>query len=438
MKTTILFVTALLAMQTIKTEERMLQINSISGNAANFNPYANPIVPLCIFGNTPVCGDDDATYINECVARLLGVTIANDGWCTPDPVAPAVNPALAQTPDNGYLPSGATAIDPLCPLCNNNYNPVCGSNGATYKNLCTLLTCGGQTRASSGPCGVPNYTAPAVLPTCPCTFSFSPACGADGNTYQNACVLICAGTAKKSDTACMTPCACSTIYKPVCSTEMETFDNACLLSCDGKKKLHDGICPESNPSHCTHCAGYTRPVCGKNGVTYDNDCYLNCAKEEKYVDGPCPSNKACNCQNHYLPVCGIDHKTYRNQCLMECNNVKRAHYGVCLEQKVDNSLIYGQCRCSTKIKYVCGKDQRTYLNPCFLKCLAGGKGLHWGMCQPLNPNYCQCPIEKKPVCGADKKVYQNQCVLNCLGIPQGNDCGIVGNSTTVIQLGNQM
>ena len=413
---------------TLLAAERSLQINTTSGNQDFSNPYANPVLPICFLGNSAVCGNDEKTYANECIMVLLGQAKKHDGWCVVAAPQVDMNDEDAPVPNNGYNSPGTSSQDSNCPKCNSVYNPVCGINGVTYQNLCMLKECGQVTKASVGPCGTPNFTPLEEPPSCPCFFSFSPVCGTDGITYANNCVLICAGVTKKSDGACMRPCGCTTIYKPVCSTDMKSFDNECLMRCENQKKMYDGKCPTSNPSQCANCAGYTRPVCGNNGVTYDNPCYLDCAKVEKYRDGPCPNNKNCTCEDIYLPVCGIDHKTYRNECLMTCNNIKLGYYGVCKEIQVDNSLIKGKCNCSADIKYVCGKDQRTYLNPCYLNCLANGEGLHWGKCQPLNPNYCLCPNTNEPVCGSDGKTYQNQCVADCMKarIANGRECATIG------------
>jgi len=54
----------------------------------------------------PVCGEDDITYNNACLARCVGVKF-KQGRC----------------PKN------------LC-VCTMNYDPVCGSDGQTYGNAC--------------------------------------------------------------------------------------------------------------------------------------------------------------------------------------------------------------------------------------------------------------------------------------------------------------
>ena len=425
MKTNAFLLTFFLAISTTISTERLLALDSISGNAAYFNPYANPVLAECILGANPVCAEDpdtkeQETFVNECIMMLMCKTKVSDGWCvTQDVPEDPVEPCEQEIPRNGFMNGGTNSGDSACPMCNNNYNPVCGVNGVTYMNYCRLKLCAtGVDKANNGPCGTPNFNCEENPKTCPCMYSFSPVCGEDGITYVNGCVTMCAGVHKKSDMACMRPCGCTTIYKPVCSKNMKDFNNECEMECAGEEKLYDGKCPTSTPKNCGHCAGYTNPVCGKNGITYDNECYLKCAKAEKYCDGPCPNKNKCNCDDTFLPVCGIDHKTYRNECLMKCNNVKLKHYKACKEIEVDNSEINGKCGyCKKKPnKLVCGQDQRTYQNPCYLKCLADGKGLHWGNCKPLNPNYCLCPAGGNPCCGSDGKQYANECVLKCMKI----------------------
>ena len=46
-----------------------------------FAQYSNPIIPMCFLGMDPACGEDDKTYVNECVMILMGQKKKFDGWC---------------------------------------------------------------------------------------------------------------------------------------------------------------------------------------------------------------------------------------------------------------------------------------------------------------------------------------------------------------------
>lgn len=399
---------------------RVLQ-QDYANNQGYFNPLANPTLPPCIWGNTPVChipapgsSSEPETFANECVARLLGKTKTHDGFCAPSvEETTIVDPEIAESEANGY-PTNFGPGDG-CGDCLARYNPVCASNGVTYMNLCILKECTNVQRISSGACGATNFVPPTMEISCPCTpFSFQPVCGQDNVTYQNKCVALCAGVLVEAQNACLRPCGCTAVDKKVCSTELETFQNDCLLKCKGKTKLYEGACPTDDLKNCNHCAGYTQLVCGKNGVTYDNKCYLECAKVELYQSGACPSNKKCECEDFYLPVCGLDQKTYKNECMLKCTNVKKAYNGECMES--DNRAKFSCASCPQNDQPVCGSDGKTYQNSCKVKCEDGVEILYEGECEPILPNYCDCPPIQQPVCGVDHRTYKNPCVCDCLGV----------------------
>lgn len=294
-------------------------LNSYNNNQAYFNPYANPIIPYCFLGNDPVCSTKNETFVNECVMILLGQDLGHRGWCE-QKKGDASNKKTDKTFDNGY----GEGSDKNCPLCNDVFNPVCGINGVTYQNLCRIRECARVDKSNMGPCGVPDYKAPKEKKTCQCSFRFSPVCATDFVTYQDSCVMKCAGARFKNEGSCLRKCGCSNINKPVCGIDRKTYKNECELKCEGVLKLHDGDCPNPKPKGCEHCEGFFNAVCGVNGVTYDNMCYLKCSKVKLFCKKPCPSlKKNCKCHQRYVPVCGIDNKTYRNECLMGCAEVRK-------------------------------------------------------------------------------------------------------------------
>ena len=111
-------------------------------------------------------------------------------------------------------------------------------------------------------------TAFANYSKCVCPQIFSPVCGADGNTYANACLAACAGVAVVSTGECPVP------------TSMPTTQTCqCTCTTNG-----NGI-PTSNP---TKCPKVFNPVCGANGVTYLNACAAAAAGVTIVSQGICP------------------------------------------------------------------------------------------------------------------------------------------------------
>ncbi|XP_066278939.1 thrombin inhibitor rhodniin-like [Branchiostoma lanceolatum] len=93
-----------------------------------------------------------------------------------------------------------------CPdMCPFNYNPVCGSNGETYSNECSLKVHACQlgddmelTMVSKGECpemvsrtepAVENRNAVCVAGRRGCPRIYKPVCGSDKHTYPNECEL---------------------------------------------------------------------------------------------------------------------------------------------------------------------------------------------------------------------------------------------------------
>lgn len=397
---------------------RKLQ-QDMANNQGFYNRLANPTLPFCLIGNTPICARVPTptvqepnsfrldTFANECVALLLGYEKETDGFCPMNVVDNTnVDPATQEISQNGFNPPG---VNPPCAAI---YNPICADNGVTYQNLCYAKQSKVK-RISSGPCGATDFTAPTISVPCPCENKFAPVCGNDNVTYQNQCVSLCANVRITAQTACLRPCGCTPVIKPVCSTEMETFQNECLLRCKGKTLLYFGNCPSDQSDNCGHCAGYIQLVCGKNGVTYDNKCYLECAKADLYQSGPCPNARPCTCDDVYLPVCGIDKKTYRNECILKCTNVRKSHNGVCMD---DTRPKVSCSSCPQDDSPVCASDGRTYQNECKVKCESGLEILYRGECDPILPKNCKCPGTDRPICGVDGKTYLNECAIKCVGI----------------------
>ncbi|XP_037778316.1 serine protease inhibitor dipetalogastin-like isoform X2 [Penaeus monodon] len=337
------------------------------------------------------------------------------------------------------LASGQETCDFVCP---DHLDPVCGSDGITYPNLCVLelvdcLSDEDITLAHPGPCETKQESCDIL-----CSTDYDPVCGSDGVTYSNLCNLEVADCLSDEDITLAYPGECKVTpgdcnlgcpgnYDPVCGSDGITYPNLCVLeavdclSDEAITLAYEGECKEVKKGDCDFpCPDNYDPVCGSNGVTYSNLCELeraNCQSDQEITvayDGECKELKKGDCDfgcpDNYDPVCGSNGVTYSNLCDLERANCQSdqeitvAYPGEC------NSCDFG---CSGLWDPVCGSDGVTYSNLCQLEianCLNGG-GIslaYPGECEATDGS-CDivCTANYDPVCGSDGNTYGNACDL---------------------------
>jgi len=302
------------------------------------------------------CGSDGKWYHNGCA--MNEAICRSNGKIRRDPNA------CSGTPIGKREASGCPMI---CPAI---YSPVCGSNGKTYSNQCALkvANCMSTRKAGKpitmsfkGDCEGNWIGKRESAEDCPmmCPFNYLPVCGSDGKTYGNKCTLNSANcmstrragkaitmmsfgecdknsVGKRQNKGC--PEMCIEIWSPLCASDGKTYGNTCKMqraACLNNQKLSvvsRGTCESATtpaPKCSDFCFTLWSPVCGTDGKTYSNTCKMEsaaCRSGTKITTahrGECqqpttPAPKKDNCPDYcadvYDPVCGSDGRVYSNSC----------------------------------------------------------------------------------------------------------------------------
>ncbi|GFU04717.1 hypothetical protein NPIL_519981 [Nephila pilipes] len=378
-----------------------------------------------------VCGTDGKDYPNICELRrtscleMREIEVRYKGHCDPCEKIKCPTYQVCQLDENR---------NPICrcnDICSPDFRPVCGSDGLTYANECTLR-----------------------VEACKLQKNIRVIYSGDCGSSTNPCDLIKCGPGQECDVdrfgvaSCQCPPTCEPKMQPVCGSNGRTFDSECELkrqSCLLRQELtvlHEGECGEHGPCHTHHCS-YGAMCVVKNGQPVCE----------------CPT-----CAEEFEPVCGTDGISYTNPCKLKREACEQktdiiiAHDGlcnICSTQQCDfyavcESFGRGETRCvcpEVCIKVdapVCGTDGVSYPNECELRVEACKKRQYIAvatkgscdLCEHIHCKYgarcesgrCVCPIDCPKiyefVCATDGKTYINECEMKRVGCKKSRDLSV--------------
>ncbi|MCB0661165.1 MAG: hypothetical protein KDC24_00385, partial [Saprospiraceae bacterium] len=141
----------------------------------------------------PVVGCNGVLYKNECEASKYGVILiqANAGF---NAVSAPEDCFDYQRYAQNFTSLGVSSAGVLASTCPDEKVPVCGCNGITYKNACTAEASGIK-NYTYGSCEDRCVSAPISAETAQqnCPDDYNPVCGCNGMTYKNPCLAEAAG-----------------------------------------------------------------------------------------------------------------------------------------------------------------------------------------------------------------------------------------------------